>query len=118
MPSESSKILDQNTKNYQIRILSHTATNNILYQAMIMVMSKVALYADEKTDHHPDWYNFYNKVRFTTYTHHVNGLCLQDVELANFIEKAQYIFNRPISIKRVNIEVVVFFDRGLNKTMI
>jgi len=79
MLSESSKILDQNTQNYQIRILSHTAPNNILYQAWGF-MSKVALYA-EKTDHHPDWYNFYNKVRFTIYTHHVNGLCLQDVEL-------------------------------------
>jgi len=60
---------------------------NILNQAWGF-MSKVALYA-EKTDHHPDWYNFYNIVQFTIYTHHVNGLCLQDVELANFIEKAK-----------------------------
>ena len=49
-------------------------------------MSKVALQA-EKMDHHPEWFNVYNKVQITLSTHNVNGLSQRDVKLANFIEK-------------------------------
>ena len=50
-------------------------------------MAKVALQA-EKMNHHPEWFNVYNKVQITLSTHDVGGLSMKDVKLANFIDKA------------------------------
>ncbi|XP_076325700.1 pterin-4a-carbinolamine dehydratase [Tachypleus tridentatus] len=50
-------------------------------------MTRVAMQA-EKMDHHPEWFNVYNKVQITLSSHDVNGLSDRDVRLANFIEKA------------------------------
>ncbi|XP_071806368.1 pterin-4-alpha-carbinolamine dehydratase-like [Asterias amurensis] len=48
-------------------------------------MSRVALQA-EKMDHHPEWFNVYNKVDITLSTHDVSGLSEKDIKLANFME--------------------------------
>jgi len=50
-------------------------------------MTRVALVA-EKMDHHPEWFNVYNKVDVTLSSHDVNGLSMRDVKLATFMEKA------------------------------
>ncbi|KAG8182692.1 hypothetical protein JTE90_017670 [Oedothorax gibbosus] len=50
-------------------------------------MSRVAMQA-EKMDHHPEWFNVYNKVQITLSSHDVSGLSDRDVRLATFIEKA------------------------------
>ena len=50
-------------------------------------MTRVALKA-EKMDHHPEWFNLYNKVKITLSTHDCSGLSENDVQLANFIETA------------------------------
>ena len=50
-------------------------------------MTRVALKA-EKMDHHPEWFNVYNKVQITLSTHDCSGLSENDVQLANFIETA------------------------------
>lgn len=50
-------------------------------------MTRIAMQA-EKMDHHPEWFNVYNKVNITLSSHDVNGLSQRDVKLANFIEKA------------------------------
>lgn len=50
-------------------------------------MSRVALQA-EKMDHHPEWFNVYNKVQITLSTHDCGGLSENDVKMANFIENA------------------------------
>lgn len=50
-------------------------------------MTRVALYSD-KADHHPEWFNVYNKVQITLATHDVNGLSQRDIKAANFIENA------------------------------
>ena len=50
-------------------------------------MSRVAL-AAEKADHHPEWFNVYNKVDITLTTHDAGGLSERDVALAAFIEAA------------------------------
>ncbi|XP_004836277.1 pterin-4-alpha-carbinolamine dehydratase 2 isoform X5 [Heterocephalus glaber] len=50
-------------------------------------MSRVALQA-EKINHHPEWFNVYNKVQITLTSHDYGGLTRRDVQLARFIEKA------------------------------
>lgn len=50
-------------------------------------MTRIAMQA-EKMDHHPEWFNVYNKVQITLSTHDVGGLSNNDVKLANFIEVA------------------------------
>ena len=49
-------------------------------------MSKVALLA-EKMDHHPNWQNTYNKVRIELTTHDKGGITINDLELAESIDK-------------------------------
>ena len=50
-------------------------------------MTQVALMA-ERRDHHPEWSNVYNRVSITLTTHDVGGLSVNDVELAQSIDKA------------------------------
>ncbi len=48
-------------------------------------MSRAALLA-EKMDHHPEWFNVYNKVDVTLTTHDADGLSEKDVEMAKAME--------------------------------
>ena len=48
-------------------------------------MTRVAIAAD-KADHHPEWFNVYNRVEITLTTHDVGGLSARDVALARFID--------------------------------
>lgn len=49
-------------------------------------MTRVALKA-EKMDHHPEWFNVYNKVQITLSTHECSGLSQRDVTLATFMDQ-------------------------------
>ena len=48
-------------------------------------MSRVAL-AAEKMDHHPEWFNVYNRVEITLSTHDCGGLSERDLALAGSID--------------------------------
>lgn len=50
-------------------------------------ITQIAIEA-EKRNHHPEWLNVYDRVHITLTTHDVNGLSLQDIELARFIDHA------------------------------
>ena len=48
-------------------------------------MTRVAM-AAEKSDHHPEWSNVYNKVEIVLSTHDAGGLSEKDVALAKVID--------------------------------
>jgi 4a-hydroxytetrahydrobiopterin dehydratase len=49
-------------------------------------MARAALVA-EKLDHHPEWFNVYNRVEVTLSTHDAGGLTELDVKLANAMDR-------------------------------
>ena len=50
-------------------------------------MTKIAIHA-EKLNHHPEWFNVYNKVEIDLTTHEAGGLSIKDFELADIIDKS------------------------------
>jgi 4a-hydroxytetrahydrobiopterin dehydratase len=48
-------------------------------------MARVAMMA-EKMDHHPEWFNVYNRVDVTLSTHDAGGVTELDVRLATFMD--------------------------------
>ena len=49
-------------------------------------MSRVALLA-EKMNHHPEWFNVYNRVEVTLRTHDAGGLTALDLPMAEKMDK-------------------------------
>lgn len=49
-------------------------------------MNRVALLAEQQ-DHHPEWFNVYNRVDILLSTHDCDGLSARDVTLAKAIDK-------------------------------
>jgi len=45
-------------------------------------MARSAL-AAEKMNHHPEWFNVYNRVEVTLSTHSAGGLTMLDIDLAH-----------------------------------
>ena len=50
-------------------------------------MARIAL-AAEKLDHHPEWFNVYNRVDVTLSTHDADGVTDLDVQLAQIMDAA------------------------------
>ena len=57
------------------------------FNAAFGFMTRVALKADQM-DHHPEWFNVYNRVDVTLSTHDAGGVTDRDVALAQFIDAA------------------------------
>ncbi|WKB54927.1 4a-hydroxytetrahydrobiopterin dehydratase [Eleftheria terrae] len=59
-------------------------------------MSHIALLAEQR-NHHPEWFNVYNRVRITLTTHDVDGLSERDLELAARCDTAFARFAAPVA---------------------
>jgi 4a-hydroxytetrahydrobiopterin dehydratase len=55
------------------------------FNAAFGFMTRVALMAD-KLDHHPEWFNVYNRVEVVLATHDADGVTQLDVDLATFMD--------------------------------
>ena len=50
-------------------------------------MGRVAVYADV-VDHHPEWFNVYNRVDVTLTSHDAGGITRRDIAMARFMDRA------------------------------
>lgn len=57
------------------------------FAAAFGFMSEIAIQA-QAMDHHPEWYNVYNRVDVTLTTHDAGGVTDKDVKLARLMNKA------------------------------
>ncbi|HEX4183647.1 MAG TPA: 4a-hydroxytetrahydrobiopterin dehydratase [Caulobacteraceae bacterium] len=57
------------------------------FSAAFGFMARVAL-AAEKADHHPEWFNVYNRVDVVLATHDADGVTERDVALAKVMDAA------------------------------
>ena len=56
------------------------------FNAAFGFMTRVALLAD-KVDHHPEWFNVYNRVEVVLTTHDAGGVTRRDLDMARFIDE-------------------------------
>ena len=56
------------------------------FKTAFAFMSASALKA-EQMDHHPEWFNVYNRVEVTLTTHDADGVTALDVELGQFMDQ-------------------------------
>ena len=71
-----------------------TETNNTLYKKFefndfseaFAFMTRVAMEA-EKMNHHPEWFNVYNRVKIELVTHDLGGISTYDIKFADTINK-------------------------------
>lgn len=91
-------LLDFESKQIELKKLQTTGWNLVDGRDAIMkvylfndfisafgFMTKVAIYT-EKLNHHPEWFNVYNKVEVTLSTHDCGGISKLDIELANIMD--------------------------------
>jgi 4a-hydroxytetrahydrobiopterin dehydratase len=55
------------------------------FNAAFGFMTRVALQA-EKVDHHPEWFNVYNRVEVTLATHDAGGVTGKDIAMAKMMD--------------------------------
>ena len=88
------KLTDAEIKKGLTEILGWSVQDGKLFRELIFpsfieafsFMTSVAIIA-EKQNHHPEWFNVYNKVRVHLSTHDADGITQKDFMLASSINK-------------------------------
>lgn len=62
------------------------------FKANFGFMTQVALEA-EKRNHHPEWLNVYNQLTISWSTHEIDGLSHLDLEMAQYCDSINEIYN-------------------------
>ena len=55
------------------------------FKEALTIMMGIGIIAEEM-NHHPEWFNVYNRLDVTLATHDANGVTSYDLELAKFID--------------------------------
>lgn len=63
----------------------HTAFEFSNFKEAFAAMVRIAFEA-EAMQHHPNWYNVYNRLEISLSTHDANGVTQKDIELAQKID--------------------------------
>ncbi|WP_111637358.1 4a-hydroxytetrahydrobiopterin dehydratase [Marinomonas shanghaiensis] len=89
-PHEIAQALNQlNTETSNVWVIEDEKLSKTFtfkdFQHAFGFMTLCALYA-EKQDHHPEWFNVYNKVKVQLTTHDVSGISKKDIDLAEKME--------------------------------
>lgn len=85
---EALATLNNNTDGDLWQIVDGKLTKEFKFKNFIKAfgwMSQMAIWA-EKLNHHPEWFNVYNKVKVELVTHDVGGLSELDFKLATKME--------------------------------
>ena len=48
----------------------------------------------EKINHHPEWFNVYNKIKVELTSHDVNGLSMYDFKLAKIMDDFEEVYHK------------------------
>jgi len=94
MSEEYRKLSDSEIKNELSKLKGWTIVNGKLnrtfefadFNEAFGFMTRVAMEV-EKLNHHPEWFNVYNRVKIDLVTHDVGGISNFDFKLANIINR-------------------------------
>ena len=94
MSEEYRKLSENEIKNEMNKLRGWTIVNGKLnrtfefadFNEAFGFMTRVAMEV-EKLNHHPEWFNVYNRVKIELVTHDVGGLSNFDFKLANIINR-------------------------------
>jgi len=94
MSEEYRKLSDSEIKNELSKLKGWTIVNGKLnrtfefadFNEAFGFMTRVAMEV-EKLNHHPEWFNVYNRVKIELVTHDVGGISNFDFKLANIINR-------------------------------
>ncbi len=94
MSDDYHKLSDEQIKQELAKLNGWTVANGKLnrtfefkdFNEAFGFMTRVAMEV-EKINHHPEWFNVYNKVKIELVTHVLNGISNYDFKLANIINR-------------------------------
>lgn len=88
----SAEIIDEELKNLK----GWTVANNKIHKEFEFIdfnqafgfMTRAAMYI-EKMNHHPEWFNVYNKIIVDLTTHEAGGITQNDISLAKILNSLE-----------------------------